>query len=97
MYKHVNNENSDSRNPCCLQSYSKKYSFSQNDYLLRYMGLHGIPNANERDLMALPVCHEGLGLSNPSMSSDNILIRVSAPFIYLIVVQSKSTFREALS
>ena len=61
------------------------------------MGLHGIPNANKRDLMALPVCHGGLGLSNPSLSSDNILIRVSAPFIDLIVVRSKSTFREALS
>ena len=45
--------------------------------------------------MALSVCHGSLGLSNPSLSSDNISICVSAPFIDLIVVWSKSTVREA--
>lgn len=47
------------------------------------------PNANERDLMALPIRYGGLAIGNPSQSADTcyrMSKRVTAPIVDLVVV-----------
>ena len=55
-----------------------------NQKLIPVITGHGLPTTNERDLKALPVRCGGLGLTNPSLSSDinyENSTRVSAAFV----------------